>query len=444
MKKTLLALLLGGTALSSVAADYYLVVPVKGRTAIEQAPAIKVALNAYALSDAYTGEAYSYDLKPLLTVTGDTGYTGSGVTWSVISSSLPAGLALSADGRITGTPTSAGTGTLTARATYKGVNGEQTYQVVAKTITVSLTSTNLPSALIGTGYSYDFKPNLLATNDPEFSAASATWTLSSGTLPAGLSLGTNGVLAGITPVFDTSGASFTVSATYRNKTAQQNYTLYPGDPYFSSLALLLSGNAAPITDSSSSAVPLTAAGVTSTAGKFGQAATFSGTSAITGSTSKFAFGTGAFTMEGWVYFNDVSAGGFGSLTSDTESSTSRGVSFWLTGGGSYRVRVGRSVVGEFTDLVGPGTLTANQWYHVAVVREPIGTQNNLKLFLNGTLVAQTTDTININHTTFAVGRPYAARNQEYMNGRIDDFRVTAGVARYSTNFTPSSYPSPAR
>lgn len=92
---------------------------------------ITVALGSAPSSNAVKGVAYTYDLKPLLSVQGDNAYNGSGVTWSVVDSTLPAGLSLRTDGTIAGTPTAAGTGTALIRASYRSVTAEQTYQVVA-------------------------------------------------------------------------------------------------------------------------------------------------------------------------------------------------------------------------------------------------------------------------------------------------------------------------
>lgn len=99
---------------------------------------ITVALSAGNPGDALVGSAYYYDLKPKVTVSGDPAYAASGLTWETLSSTLPAGLTLQPDGTIRGTPTAAGTGTLTARVSYKGVSGEKTYQVVSVSVTSAI------------------------------------------------------------------------------------------------------------------------------------------------------------------------------------------------------------------------------------------------------------------------------------------------------------------
>ncbi len=139
LAKTIVASTLAALSFSAAALDYFVVVPVKGRTATTAQPVISVTLYTYSVPGAQEGVSYTFNLKPLLSVTGDGAYTGAGVTWSVVSSTLPAGLALTADGFISGTPTASGTGAITVRATYKDKNGEQTYTVNSAGVGIVLT-----------------------------------------------------------------------------------------------------------------------------------------------------------------------------------------------------------------------------------------------------------------------------------------------------------------
>ncbi|WP_080429308.1 RCC1 domain-containing protein [Burkholderia ubonensis] len=186
---------------------------------------LTVNLAAATPATAIVGQPYSYDLKPLLIVSGDNAYTGADVTWSVVSTSLPAGLYLTADGRIGGTPTVAGTGSVTARATYRGINGQQTYQVVTLAIQVSLKSDTPPQALIGQAYNYDLKQLLSVTGDSAYNGTDqVTWSIASGALPAGLSLGASGVITGIPSASAVSGP-VTIQASYRGVSGQQTYQI---------------------------------------------------------------------------------------------------------------------------------------------------------------------------------------------------------------------------
>jgi hypothetical protein len=123
---SIVSAVLCGAAAPATAGDYYVVVAVKGRIARGEAP-ISVVLNSSTLPPAAVGVPYSADLKPLVVVQGDPAYTGAGLSWSAVDGSLPAGLSLTGDGTLTGTPTAAGAGSVTARVTYKDKSTEQSY-----------------------------------------------------------------------------------------------------------------------------------------------------------------------------------------------------------------------------------------------------------------------------------------------------------------------------
>ncbi len=108
MKKTVIAALLAAASFSAFASDYFVVVPVPSRSAT--AGNILVTLNGYTLPTGVVGRAYAgFDFNTVLQVLGDPAYSQSSVRWSVASGALPAGLSLSADGKLSGAPTAAAT-----------------------------------------------------------------------------------------------------------------------------------------------------------------------------------------------------------------------------------------------------------------------------------------------------------------------------------------------
>ncbi|HUR08669.1 MAG TPA: putative Ig domain-containing protein, partial [Nonomuraea sp.] len=100
------------------------------------------------LPDGYTGSSYSVNLAA---VGGRTPYT-----WSLASGTLPAGLALSSAGVISGTPTVAATRTFDVRVTD---STSPTPQTATKTLTIavfsapSITTTSLSDGYVGSAYS---------------------------------------------------------------------------------------------------------------------------------------------------------------------------------------------------------------------------------------------------------------------------------------------------
>jgi hypothetical protein len=133
-------------------------------------------------------------------------------TWSIDTGSLPAGLSLSSTtGVISGTPTATGTSNFTVRVEDGqnfGDNGNPPdNDEVAYSITVLdtlvVTTTTLPNGQVGEAYS----ETLSATGG----LAPYTWSVVSGSLPAGLTLGAStGVISGTPTAYATS--NFTVRA----------------------------------------------------------------------------------------------------------------------------------------------------------------------------------------------------------------------------------------
>jgi thermitase len=125
-------------------------------------------------------------------------------TWST-SGPLPAGLSLSSTGVISGTPTTAGNASFSVTVTdYKGATAARslTITIAAPAPTLTITTTSLPVATRNGAYS----TTLAATGG----TAPYSWSISSNSLPRGLSLGSStGVISG-TPT-RTGTSTFTVS-----------------------------------------------------------------------------------------------------------------------------------------------------------------------------------------------------------------------------------------
>jgi hypothetical protein len=136
-----------------------------------------------------------------LTATGGT----APYTWSLASGALPAGLSLSGSGGISGRASQAGSSSFTVQVVdssspVQKASKPLSITVMAGVASVQITTTSAPSGQVGTAYS------------TTFAATGGTtpyhWSISSGTLPAGLTLSTTGTVSG-TPT--TAGnSSFTI------------------------------------------------------------------------------------------------------------------------------------------------------------------------------------------------------------------------------------------
>ena len=145
------------------------------------------------------------------------------------------------------------------------------------------------------------------------------------------------------------------------------------------------------------------------------------------STSLFGFGTSAFTIECWLYW----IGGSGENNLVCVDITN-GLNIFLNSSGWGIGTRGVAINNTF------GTApTKNVWHHIAVSRSG----STIYAFIDGVLVYSGANTTNYVVGPLAIAAiPTAAGNT--MNGYIDDLRITNGVARYTTTFTPPTSANP--
>jgi len=156
---------------------------------------------------------------------------------------------------------------------------------------------------------------------------------------------------------------------------------------------------------------------------------------IMASQPAITFGTGDFTVEGWVYFAGAPASTFHSLYSTLVQLASPGDHGVLIRASTTKlIAILQADNATTLTLTSTNNVTTGQWYHFALTRS--GT--TARLFLDGTLEASGTSSVNFYETAQALGRVYATSTgtTQYLNGYLDDVRVTKGVARYTANFTP--------
>jgi hypothetical protein len=145
----------------------------------------------------------------------------------------------------------------------------------------------------------------------------------------------------------------------------------------------------------------------------------------TPSNAAFAFGTGDFTVEAWVFVTGTSFCEIFITTNTTPTSTSM----------RFIVRNDQKL--EYSDqtntATSTGTIPLNTWTNVAVSRS--GT--SVKLFINGTQDGSTTSSNNLTNQVGYIGRTW---DGFIFTGYISNLRVTKGGALYTGTYTPSTTP----
>ena len=139
------------------------------------------------------------------------------------------------------------------------------------------------------------------------------------------------------------------------------------------------------------------------------------------------FGSGDFTLEGWVYTSSSANMGICQISTTSgglQASQTNTVALYIFNYvfGAYYANIGKN---------GGTSISSSTWSHFALVRS----SGTLKLYVNGTAdstFGSLSDTTNYTGGYIAIGGYY---NASYLlNGYLQDFRITR-YARYTTNFT---------
>ena len=146
-----------------------------------------------------------------------------------------------------------------------------------------------------------------------------------------------------------------------------------------------------------------------------------------GANSAFAFGTGSFTVEFFIYTSSAT----NQMVFDT-------IQPGISGGGSNRFYVyintsQQVVVGPATNtLTSSSSIQLGTWNHVAVVRS--GTTRTI--YINGVSAASDTFSGDLTSGYATVGFDAASGGTIILNGYLSNLRAVKGTAVYTSAFTP--------
>tara|TARA_R110000772_G_scaffold2839_1_gene10295 strand:+ start:3637 stop:4389 length:753 start_codon:yes stop_codon:yes gene_type:complete len=239
----------------------------------------------------------------------------------------------------------------------------------------------------------------------------------------------------------TDGARF-ASAGPSNKMANFSGGVISGDPHWDKVVLLLNMEDVGITDASPSQhVTVANEGTWFLGGKFGSYSAWWSTNeklTYTDKPADFQFGTGDYTIETWV--KQTASRAFGVLMSSPN---------FATANNNWILQANNGQIG-YSTLVGAGSaidlglsaataLTDDVWTHIAISH----ISGVSELFIAGISKGTIADTRNMNDTGGIIIGEYEQSQGQWFNGLQDEIRITKGVGRYTTNFTPpiEAFPS---
>ena len=201
------------------------------------------------------------------------------------------------------------------------------------------------------------------------------------------------------------------------------------DPFFNYVTLLLPGNGTngaqnnTFVDSSTNNFTITRNGNT-TQGTFspfsqtGWSNYFDGSGDYLTLSTTSAIGTSDFTIEAFIYMSSISSDNwiFDSRLFSVDNTTGITIVF--------RNSTSKITVGSFgtTYLTSTTSLTANQWYYVAVVRN----SGTLTLYINGVSEDSASHSVNLTSTNLTIGSNRTGGNN--FDGYISNLRTVIGSA----------------
>lgn len=139
----------------------------------------------------------------------------------------------------------------------------------------------------------------------------------------------------------------------------------------------------------------------------------------------YTLGTGDFTIDFWMY----------------NTATSNAYRRWVTGSngvfgsGTFCIRENAAGGIQTQNVTSSTNIPRNQWVHIAAVRS----NGTLKIYLNGTEIASTSDSTDYSEAIKYIGGYYNSIGNETFVGYLDEIRIS-NIARWTSNFTPPSRP----
>jgi hypothetical protein len=210
--------------------------------------------------------------------------------------------------------------------------------------------------------------------------------------------------------------------------------LTPGIDSYTKLLLHMDGsdNGTTFTDETGKTVTNNATVTKTEISKFGTASAYfnhNGEYLRLEDSEDFNFGSGDFTIDFWIYPTSDITGTKTNIFSNYYTIGSLSLSIW---GNTFYCSSNGSTW-DICNAASLGNIPLNEWTHIAIVR--YGT--SLKVYVDGTAVISVTTTAQIYNSTEPIFIGGRVDDYNYtMTGYIDEIRISKGIARWTSDFTP--------
>lgn len=161
-------------------------------------------------------------------------------------------------------------------------------------------------------------------------------------------------------------------------------------------------------------------------------AAFNGASMIYNDASTAVnFGTGAYTVETSIYFNELVTGASQHDVILASSHAKGGFQIYKRDT-TNDIVFGSILISEYV-IIPSAEIKVGRWYHIAIVRESTAA-NKTRVYVNGRLRYTYTDTNNYNVNGICIG---GYKSLVYFPGLMGPTRIVKGAALHSTDYTPA-------
>ena len=148
-------------------------------------------------------------------------------------------------------------------------------------------------------------------------------------------------------------------------------------------------------------------------------------------------GTGAFTIDLWVRYYNLTSSNICYCANNGNDDWTAAYGFEVTSS-NFHFYVGPTP----TSVGGSWSPVADTWYHIEASRDA---SSNVRVFVDGSQLGSTVNiTTNLtNNYQFTIGARYISSQGGWtrnLDGWIDEFKFSKGVARHTANFTPGKSP----